>query len=188
MTCSAAGCAFPRKTAPAVDPATLSDEAFQAYLAKVDLVTVDEAYRAVLIVADGEDTCKGFEERKAKLESRDLVRTAWNLQPQNVIDVGSVAYMVCKICRIRGGVDMNLIGSTGLGDRRYATRELVYREMLDDSVAYQFMTGARLVGLLAKADALMAKKGLYPSTGVDLTDEKDRDEKGELIVPRAGGT
>ena len=179
----APGCTAPRQEQPAVNAAELSDEGFQAYVAELNLVTVDEAYRAMLILADGQDGSKDFEERKAKLESRGIARAAWRLEPENVIDSGSVAYMICKICQIKGGVNMNLFGSWGLGDRRYALRELVYREMIDESVDYQFMTGAILYGLMREADELMAERGLYESEGVDLSDESDRDAQGNLIVP-----
>jgi hypothetical protein len=161
----------------------LSDDGFQAYLAEVSLVTVSEAYRAMLILADGEDTCKTFEERKQKLESRGIARKEWNLEPDNVVDAGSLSYMVCRICEVRGGVCYNLFGRAGLGDRRYALRELIYKEMIDDTAEYQYVTGATMVGVLAKADALMQKKGLYKAEEVDLSDETDRDESGRLKVP-----
>jgi hypothetical protein len=181
------GCAGPRSVQPSVNVSELGDEGFQAYLAEVDLVTVDEAFRGILILADGEDTSKDFEERRQKLESRGVVRPIWHLQPDNVIDAGSTAYMICQVCQIKGGVDMHLFGSWGLGDRRYALRELVYREMINDSVDYQYMTGAGFYAIIRKADELMEKRGLYETKGVDLTDEKDRDEHGNLIVPQPPG-
>lgn len=180
---TSAGCAGPRLSTPPADPSGLSDAAFQGYLAEIDLVTTDEAYRAMLILADGEDPSDGFEQRRQTLESRGIAKAAWDLHPDNVIDAGSVAYMVCRICRISGGVDMHLLGSVGLGDRRYALKELIYREMITDAVDYQYVTGAALYALMRKADALMEKQGLYESTGVDLSDETDRDEQGDLIVP-----
>jgi hypothetical protein len=179
-----AGCAGPRATQPEMDPATMTDECFQAYIATVDLVTVDEAYRVMLILADGEDASKSFEERREKLESRGIARAAWNLKPENVVDSGSVAYMVCRICEIRGGVNMRVFGQAGLGDRRYALREVMYREMIPEEIVdYQYMTGAAMVALLAKADELMAKKGLYETQHIDLSDQTDRDASGNLIVP-----
>jgi hypothetical protein len=183
MVAFVSACAAPRKTEPAVDAKTLTDDAFQVYLADLDLVTVGEAYRAMLILADGEDTCRTFEDRKQKLEERGITRSAWNLQETNVIDAGSVAYMVCRICKINGGLNSMLLGSWGAGDRRYALRELVYREMLEDTVAYQYMTGPALFALIRKADTIMEKKGLYESQKIDLSDETDRDEHGDLIVP-----
>jgi hypothetical protein len=180
----AVGCAAPRTSTPTVDPATLPDDAFQAYLGTMDVITVDEAYRAMLILADGEDTSKSFEARRDKLESRGIARPQWKLRPENVIDAGSTAYMVCQVCDVRAGLNRMTLGKLGIGDRRYALRELIYRGMISDMVEYQYMTGAEFVSMLAKADALMAKKGLYPTQGVDLSDETDRDEKGELIVPK----
>ncbi len=177
------GCAGPRKSAQDLDAAQLSDEGFQAYLAEVDLVTVDEAYRAILILADGEDLATSFDERRQDLESRGIARSAWNLKPVNVIDTGSVAYMVCRVCEIAGGVNAHLFGRLGLGDRRYALRELLYREMIEDTVDYQYMTGAAFITVLAKADALMEEKGLYETEVIDLSDETDRDELGDLVVP-----
>lgn len=181
---AASGCVGPRTIAPAVNADELSDDGFQVYLAETELITVGEAYRAMLILADGEDTCRTFEERREKLESRGIANAKWGLQPENVVDTGAVACMVCKICEIRGGVCANLFGSWGLGDRRYALRELIYREMVDESVDYQYVTGPSLLALMAKADELMEKKGLYETQTIDLTDEADRDEKGDLIVPR----
>lgn len=168
-----AGCAAPRKTAPPVDPATLSDDGFLHYLAEVPLVTTEEAYRAMLILADGEDTCKTFEERRDRLVQRQIVNPAWDLQPDHVIDRGSVAAMVCKICRLRGGLNRVLFASWGLGDRRYANRELVYRDLLDPGTDYVPIKGGQLVALMTKADALMEERGVYETAPVELGDEAE---------------
>ena len=183
LPCLLIGCAGPRPMTPSIDSKTLDDGTFQAYLAEVELVTVDEAYRAMLILADGEDTSADFEERRTKLESRGIARSAWGLQSDHVVDAGSAAYMVCRICEIGGGLNLRLFGRAGLGDRRYALRELMYRGMLDDTVDYQYMTGPAFLKLFRNADSLMAEKGMYDTGGVDLSDKTDRDERGELIVP-----
>jgi len=184
---ASANCTGPRTTKMEVDAKALSDEGFMNYVANAPVVTVDEAYRAMLILADGESGQKTFETRKAELESRGIARAAWNLRADDVVDMGSVAYMACRICRIRGGVNMHAFGSWGIGDRRYALRELIYRELVDETVDYRFVRGSDLFSLVRKADELMEKKGLYESDGVDLTDEGDRDAQGNLIVPRPPG-
>lgn len=182
--CSAAR---PPETAlSGVDPDTLSDSAFQVYLNRVPLVTVGEAYRAMLILADGKDGRDSFAARKQELENRDIVRAAWGLQPDHVIDTASVSYMVCKICEMPGGINQVLFGSWGLGDRRSAMRELMFRGMIDDSIEYEYVTGSALFALMRNADAYMKEKGLYESD-VDLSDETDRNNAGELIVPNASG-
>src|SRR5262249_12073876 len=136
LTLLLGACAMPRKENPEVDPNTLGDVEFQGYLADVPLVTVDEAYRAMLILADGEDTSKTFDERREKLESRGIARPQWGLRPENIVDKGTVAFMVCRICKIRGGVNMHVFGALGLGDRRYAMREVVYEKLMDESSDY----------------------------------------------------
>jgi hypothetical protein len=134
-------------------------------------VTVDEACRAVLILADGEDTAKTAEKRMAVLEERGIVRPAWKLRPDDCIDKGSVAYMVCRVLRIQGGVNMLVFGSWGPGDRRYALRELVYRQMMADSPAYRYIAGAELASLLREADSYMQERNAYTMESVELGPE-----------------
>jgi len=176
------GCAGPRTFQPEKNPDSLSDEAFHGYLANVPLVSVEEAYRAVVILESGEDSQKSYDARRTYLEGKGIVRPEWGLEPGNVIDAGSVAYMVCQVCRIPGGVNYNLFGKMGLGDRRYALRELIYLNLWDDAGDYQYVTGGMLMALLSKADEYMSQHGMYEMK-VDLSDETSRDASGELIVP-----
>lgn len=151
------------------------------YLAEAPLVTTDEAYRAMLILADGEDTSETFAQRESKLIERGIANPAWSLQPDHVIDRGSAASMVLKICKIRGGVNLHLFGALGLADRRYAVRELVYRELLAEGPDYPPMIGGELVALITKADAYMAEHGVYETEWIELGTEEDalRDAAGE---------
>ncbi len=167
------GCAHTRKWQPEVSPETMDDMTFQAYMANVPVVTVDEACRAMLILADGEDKTRSWEERREVMLQRGLLRPAWGLHPNHMIDRGSLAYMVCKICRITGGLNRIALGSWGLGDRRYAHRELVYRKMMPEGSDYQPVTGGEMVSLLGKADALMEEKGLYETEQIDIGEEPD---------------
>jgi hypothetical protein len=188
MACAAlallAGCAGPRNVDIDVDPDRLSDLEFQALLADLPLVTVAEAYRAMLILADGEDTCKSFEERHEKLVSRGIVRPEWNLQSEHVIDKGSLAYMVCRICDIRGGINMRVFGAMGVGDRRYALRELIYLDMIQDAVTYQYMTGGELVALMGRADEYMEKHGVYEAPAIEFPPEPRHGERPPWADPR----
>jgi hypothetical protein len=167
----AAGCTGPRQTQPPVDPATLSDQGFLHYLAEVPVVTTDEAYRAMLVLADGADASKSFEQRRDTLVSRGIVNPDWNLQPQNVIDRGAAAAMVCKLCKLWGGVNRLTFGALGLGDRRYAVRELVYRDMMAFGPDYSGITGGEMVALVTKADEYMAKQKIYETTEIELGSE-----------------
>jgi len=163
------GCAV---TAPRgrIDPASLADAEFLNYLADRSLVSTDEAYRAVLILADGQDGRASFEQRESELQGRDIARSAWALGPDQAVDKGAVAFMVMQACQIKGGLNTRLLGSWGLGDRRYAFRELRFAGLLPEQagVDHELMTGGELVGLLHKADEYMEKAGLYPAAEVEM--------------------
>lgn len=134
------------------------------------MVTTAEAYRAMLILADGEDRHASFDGRRAELQERGIVRPAWGLVRDQGIDRGSVAYMVCKILQIRGGVNFAVLGQSGIGDRRYAVRELVYMGLMPPGAPYRYLTGGELVDLLAKADGYMAEHGMYEEEAVDVVE------------------
>ena len=155
---------------PSIEPGTLDDVTFLSYLADRPMVSVDEAYRAVLILADGQDDAQSFAERQDKLVARGVVRTAWGLKPSQAIDKGAVAYMVMRTCQVRGGLNCRAFGSWGLGDRRYAFRELMYQELLpgDAGTDYQVISGGEFVGLLHKADEHMQKAGLYAAAEAEM--------------------
>lgn len=167
------GCLGPRQTRPDADPAALADGEFIHYLATVPIVTADEAYRAMLILADGQDTTKSFDERRAALQERGIARAEWNHVAGNVIDRGAVAAMVCKICKLPGGVNLIVFGGAGLGDRRYATRELIYREMMSNGPDYSPITGGELVAVVTRADDLMATRGLYEGQKLEMPTEEE---------------
>jgi len=156
--------------APSVEPGSLDDVTFLSHLADRPMVSVDEAYRAILILADGQDDAQSFAEREEKLLARGMVRTAWGLKPSQAIDKGAVAYMVMRTCQIRGGLNCHAFGSWGLGDRRYAFRELMYQELLpgDSGSDYQVISGGEFVGLLHKADEHMQKAGLYAAAEAEM--------------------
>lgn len=166
------GCAITTTPQEGVDYNQLPDDLFVAYLAQEPFVSVEEAYRAMLILADGKDSGTNFEERQQELERRKIARAAWKLEPRNAIDRGSAAYMVCEILKIKGGVNRIIFGSWGLGDRRYAHRELIYRGIMpDNGMDYGAMTGSEFSGLISSADEQMQKRGLYEMPEVDLGPE-----------------
>jgi hypothetical protein len=165
----ASGCAQPRLEPPEVPPDTLDDDAFLGYLADTTMVTVEEAYRAVIILAEGADPNQSYDERRAWLEQRDITRAAWDLEPNNYIDQGAVAFMVCKVLEVKGGLSRIMLGSWGLGDRRYAHRELVYRGLMEvQGAPFSPITGGEFAHLLGMADEYMAAEGIYEREAIEL--------------------
>src|SRR5687767_11397939 len=74
------------------------------HLQRLPAVTVAEACRGMIMLADGEDKFTSFEQRESSLIEREILRPEWRLEREQAIDRGSVAYMVTRILNIRGGV------------------------------------------------------------------------------------
>jgi len=167
------GCVQTRRIEQADQGEKVDIDAFlHEHLQKQSMVTVAEAYRAVLVLADGEDNSSSFEERRATLETQGIVRPEWKLEREACIDKGSVAFMVCQVIKAPGGVNLNLLGRTAhLGDRRYALRELEYLDLMPNAASYRYITGGELVDLLARADRYMADHGRYNAERVDVAKE-----------------
>lgn len=147
------------------------DTFLHEHLQRQSMVTVAEAYRAMVILADGDDSYTNFDDRASSLEQRGIARKSWSLTRDACIDRGAVAYMACRVMQLKGGVNRIVFGELGLGERRYAVRELVYRDMLRPAPDYQYLTGGELVDLMAKCDRYMAEHGVYPQAAVDIGDE-----------------
>ena len=119
----AAGCTQQRRFEPSIAPEQLSDIQFLHYLETVPLTTFGEGCRAMLIAADGSDAYDDHATRYAELRRRGMVRDAWALSPDDVLDMGTLCFMTQRVCRLKPSVSSTLLGSWGLGDRRYAVRQ-----------------------------------------------------------------
>ncbi len=155
LTLLLAGCAVTRPQ-PKIDPAPLDRISFWSWLANQPLVGAAEGYRAMLLVATGEDPGSDFGALQAAVFERDIARPEWNLGPDTAIDAGTAAYMAVQVAKIEGGINLNLWGRTlHLGDRRYALREVAY---LDGPVGGrtpgEVITGGQFVALLTWVDEL----------------------------------
>jgi hypothetical protein len=162
------GCHTPRPEQADLGERVDQEAFLHEHLPRQAMVTVAEAYRAMLVLADGEDPYTSFEEREAALLERGIARRAWGLEREEPIDRGSAAFMITRILKIRGGVNLAILGGLGIGDRRYAVRELVWLGMLAPAPPYRYMTGSELVDVLAKADAYMAERGMYVEERTDI--------------------
>jgi len=158
---TAGGCRHQITFEPQQDHNQLDSLEFVHLLAQQPVVTYDQGCRAVLLVADGEESPHTFGERKAELESRGVVSAAWGLQENDPLDRGTLGHMIFKTCRMRHGFNTWMASFTGLGDRRYALKSVIREEIISYGLSYQVPTGGEVVAALARADDYMAKKGMY---------------------------
>lgn len=144
------------------------DDFLHDHLPAQPVVTVGEAYRSMLLLAEGDDPFNSFAQREEALLTKGIIRSQWKLQREEAVDRGTIAYMVAKIIGLKGGFNRAVFGELGLGDRRYALRELVYHQIMPLTPPYRYITGAELIDVVGKADRFMAAKGLYEQEPVEL--------------------
>lgn len=156
---AAAGCSAPRRTfQPEHDPVTLDDVSFLHYLATVPVVTVDEGLRAVLLLTDEKTSPTTFEQRYDLLLRRGAVKPAWRLRPDQVLDKGSLAYMLRIICELPRGLNEFFASVTGLGDRRYALNTCIREELMPYAVPHEAVTGGELLSALTAVERYLASR------------------------------
>jgi hypothetical protein len=142
-----------------VDCQKVDEMDFLDCMARKTKCTVADAVRAVCMLVTGGDVGKTYEERYQYLADRGIIRPAWKLRPDQWINRGTLGYMLYKTAQVRGGVNMALFGSWGLGDRRYAYREMKYLELMQDGVDYNYVSGPELVTAMGKVDRFMQEHG-----------------------------
>ncbi len=164
-----------RNNSEMTDTQKIKDEVeFIDQMTRKSKCTVADAVRAVCILVNGKDIGNSYEERYNFLKNKGIVREQWVLNPDDWIDKGTLAYMLCKAAGIKGGINMRVFGELlGIGDRRYAYRELVYRELIEsDGVDYNYVSGPELVTITGKVDRYMEDTGKYhPKVKVELGKE-----------------
>lgn len=150
----------------AVDhPAVPSDGSAELvrYIADESFVTAEPAYRAIYALAKGDAMVGSFEEVTEKLAADGLIGKDWNYAANRYLERGSVAYMICRACKIQSGINWLL---TGLG--RYAWRELQYKGIAGDGSEFGLMSGGEFVGLLLRAEDYMRQTGKRDVQPVEL--------------------
>jgi len=150
---SLAGCSAPRRAfTPPLEVAGLDDAGFLHYLATVPIVTVDEGFRAVLLLDTEANPADTFDERLALLTDRGAVRSDWHLQPEQTLDQGTLAYILTVTCGTTRSLSEFLARPTGLGDRRYALKTCIDEGLLDYALTQDPVSGGQLVATLTRAE------------------------------------
>jgi hypothetical protein len=137
---------------PAQDPGALDDVSFLHYLATVPVVTVDEGMRAVLLLEGEGARWPTFNERSKELHRIGAVKAAWHLQQEQILNKGTLAYMLRTICKLRRSFNERLAAATGIGDRRYALATCIHAGLLPYGLAHEPVTGGELLSALTAAE------------------------------------
>ncbi|HUT59271.1 MAG TPA: hypothetical protein VNA25_15585 [Phycisphaerae bacterium] len=117
-------------------------------------VSENDAMRGILMLLDGQDAAKGFQQRVEALKGRNIVNSRWSFDAARPVTRGRLAYMLCQALNIQGGVILTLTGPS----QRYCLRELQYQGFLASGIMTTEIAGGEFVAVLARADA-------YKNTG-----------------------
>jgi hypothetical protein len=117
-------------------------------LADRHLTSNDDAFHGILLDFDGQDPSTDYAARVATLKSRGLLPADFSEPPDLAIERGTLAVIIVKNLKIRGGWVMHVFGDTP----RYCTKELVYDGIFPPSSPQQTFSGAEFVGVVGKID------------------------------------
>ena len=164
-SCIASGCSTPLRTVgPEISPDKLSDAAFIHYLAVTPVVTVDEGSRGVLLVISEESASSDHAVRRDTLVQLGLIREAWELVADSVLDRGTFAYLLCRGLDVGRSFNEWLAQQTGIGERRAALATAVYEGLLLYGPAHDPISGGEVADALVRAEQWLAERRSDPGT------------------------
>jgi len=129
-------------------PANEGSPGFLDRIASGTTVSENDALRGMLLLLDGQDKASTFRQRVEDLSAKGILPGSWSCDAARPITRGKLAYMVCRACKIRGGVVMHLTGPS----QRYCLRELQYLQMISGGTAAGHVSGMEFVAVLSRAD------------------------------------
>lgn len=126
---------------------------FLAAVEKMPAVTNNDALHAFLVLQDGDDRSADYEARRAEGVRRKWIDAGSLTNPNEAAKVGWMATAGCRVMQVNGGLTMHLFGPVP----RYATRELVYMEILPLRTENQVLTGSEFVDYLNRLGRLAGR-------------------------------
>jgi hypothetical protein len=155
MLLALAGCKPYVMSSSAVDTYGKADQEidFLAAVEKMPAVTNNDALHAFLLLQDGDDTFGDYAGRV-----KEGVRRGWipKGEPRLANEAARVGWMAtagCVVMNVKGGLTMRVIGPAP----RYATKELVYMEILPLRTENQVLTGSEFVDYLNRLQRIAGK-------------------------------
>jgi hypothetical protein len=159
VVCMLAGCRPYMMSSSAVDHFPQADQQveFLRAVEKMPAVTNNDAFHALLMMQDGNDPNADYDARRAEGLRRGWIRSWDARSPNEAAKVGWMASAGCQVMDVKGGLTMNLFGPFTGPLPRYATRELVYMEVLPMRTENQILSGSEFVDYLNRLERLAGK-------------------------------
>lgn len=112
------------------------------------VVTNGDALHGLIAFADGADLASTYAGRVEVAKRKGWLPGGWDRPPEESAQVGWMAVAACRILGVKGGLTMRLTGPTP----RYATKELVFMEVLPLRTDNQSLSGKEFVDFLNRLE------------------------------------
>jgi hypothetical protein len=112
----------------------------------------DEAFHALLLFFDGQDTAATYEERVATLQERGMLPASFSESAAAAVKRGTLATAIMAGLEIQGGVVYQTLALVGGPNPRYAAKELQYMGLYPTGSDQMIFTGADLIDIIARAE------------------------------------
>ena len=119
-------------------------------------VTNNDALHAFLILEDGTDPSKDYQDRVAEGIRRKWLSSSFDQQANAAAHVGWMAGAGCRIMKIRGGLTMMIFGPVD----RYAVKELIFMQILPLRTDNQSLTGSEFIDYLNRLERIAGRAAL----------------------------
>lgn len=142
-------------------------------LDKQRVVTNDDALHALIAFADGTDLSSTYAGRVEVARRKGWVGKDWDRPGEESAAVGWMAVAGCRILDVKGGVTMRVFGPTP----RYATKELVFMDVLPLRTENQSLSGREFVDYVNRLGRIQ-KSGKALALG-----ERQETQSGADVIP-----
>lgn len=172
---AAVGCERSRIEDSAVEkfPRSEQEIEFLDALQSQMVVTNDDALHGLIALSDGTDLSKTYEARVELARRRGWIDPGWNRPPDESAQVGWMAVAGCRILGVKGGATMRIFGPTP----RYATKELVFMDVLPLRTENQSLSGREFVDYLNRLGRVQRQ-----GKALALMEEQE-DQSGAGVIP-----
>jgi len=119
-------------------------------------VSNDEGFHGVILLFDGADPTRTYEERVQYLKDKGWLQKDFDEPANLAMQRGTLSRLLVKAMDVKGGVMMHLTN----GAPRYAYKELVFLGIMPEGSELMVVDGLDYLGVVSRAQDYMVVQGL----------------------------
>ena len=121
-----------------------------------DRAGTGDVLRLFLALSKGAPVEGGFDAVRKEAVDLGLADPAWEMSEAAPVSKGTVAYLLVKTLKIKGGLTMAVFGPS----RRYAFLECLYLKLISGGTPGEYVSGRELLDILTAAERWKAAGNL----------------------------